>query len=78
MIMAGSVNPRWFRAPATNFIDVRPGDMGDSLVPNGLSIVCNVFLLQVDKSQVVVHKADQPDAVVDFLDACPTRRHSPL
>ena len=43
MIMAGSVNPRWFRAPATNFIDVRPGDMGDSLVPNGLSIVCNVF-----------------------------------
>jgi uncharacterized protein DUF1552 len=26
------------------------------------------FLLQIDKAQIVLHKADQPDANVDFLD----------
>lgn len=27
------------------------------------------FLLQVDISQIIVHEADEPNAVVDFLDA---------
>jgi hypothetical protein len=27
------------------------------------------FLLQVDEAEIVVHEADEPNAVVDFLDA---------
>ena len=41
--------------------------MGDNLVPNGLSIVCNVFLLQVDVSQIIVDEAYEPNAIVDLL-----------
>jgi hypothetical protein len=43
--------------------------MGDNLVPNGLSRGCKVFLLQVEVSEIIVHEADEPNAVVDFLDA---------
>ena len=41
--------------------------MGDSLVPNGLSMVCSVFLLQVDVSEIMVHEADEPNAVIHLL-----------
>nr|WP_194295367.1 hypothetical protein [Bradyrhizobium brasilense] len=27
------------------------------------------FLLQVEVSQIIVHEADEPNAVIDFLDA---------
>jgi hypothetical protein len=27
------------------------------------------FLLQIDIGEIVIHKADEPDAVVDLLDA---------
>src|SRR5581483_4797448 len=55
---------------------VRPGDMGDTThlrhrsrrVPNGLSIG---FLLLVDVSEVVGHECDDPDSVVDLLQAQP-------
>jgi hypothetical protein len=40
--------------------------MGDNLEPNGLS---QGLLLQVDVSEIVAHKADDPGAVVNLLDA---------
>jgi hypothetical protein len=43
--------------------------MGDNLVPNGLSMGLQCFLLQVDIVEIVVDEADEPNAVVDFLDA---------
>jgi len=43
--------------------------MGDNLVPNGLSMWLQGFLLQVEISQIIVHEADEPNAVVDLLDA---------
>ena len=43
--------------------------MGDNLVPNGLSMGLQGSLLQVDVAEIVVHEADDPNAVVDFLDA---------
>ncbi|HEY9057223.1 MAG TPA: hypothetical protein VIN77_08740 [Aurantimonas sp.] len=42
--------------------------MGDKLVPNGLSMGRKV-LLQVDASQIVAHEADEPNVVVDLVDA---------
>jgi hypothetical protein len=43
--------------------------MGDNLVPNGLSRGCGVFCSQIDISEIVEHEADEPDALVNFLDA---------
>ena len=39
--------------------------MGDNLGPNGLSGGCKVFLFQIDIAEIVVHDADEPDAVID-------------
>jgi hypothetical protein len=39
--------------------------MGDNRVPNGLSRGCRGFLLQVEISKIIVHEADEPNAVVD-------------
>jgi len=44
--------------------------MGGNLVPNGLSRDCKV-LLWLEISQIIIHEADEPNAVVDFLDAEP-------
>src|SRR5262249_43631094 len=41
--------------------------MGDNLGPKGLS---RGFLLQIEISQIVVHDADEPNAVIDFLMPC--------
>ena len=43
--------------------------MGDNLGPNGLSRGLQGFLLQVEVTEIVVHEADEPNAIVDFLDA---------
>ena len=40
--------------------------MRDKLVPNGLVVG---LLLQIEIFQIVVHEADEPNAVVEFLDA---------
>src|SRR5262245_12394338 len=37
--------------------------------PNGLSRGLQGLLLQVEVSEIVMHEADEPNAVVDFLDA---------
>ena len=42
--------------------------MGDNLVPNGLSEGLQGFLLLVEVSRISMHEADEPNAVVDFLD----------
>ena len=41
--------------------------MGDNPVPGGLQ----GFLLEIDETEIVVHEADDPNAVVDLLDAEP-------
>jgi hypothetical protein len=38
-------------------------------VPNRFVEGLQGFLLQVAVSQIIVHEADEPNAVVDFLDA---------
>ena len=43
--------------------------MGNNLVPNGLSRGCKDLLFEIDEAEIVVHEADDPNAVVDFLDA---------
>ena len=43
--------------------------MGDNPAPNGLSRGCKVFLLQIEVAEIIVHEADEPNALVDFLDA---------
>jgi hypothetical protein len=45
--------------------------MGDDLEPNGLSMVCSVFLFKVDVAEIVVHKAYEPNSIVDLLYAEP-------
>ena len=43
--------------------------MGNNLGPNGLSIGCKVFCVPVDKAEIVAHEADDPNTLVDLLDA---------
>ena len=40
--------------------------MGNNLVPNGLSIVCPLFEIEI--SEIISQKADEPNAVVDRLE----------
>jgi hypothetical protein len=42
--------------------------MGDNLVPRVVE-GRQGFLLQVEISEIIMHEADEPNAVVDFLDA---------
>ena len=42
--------------------------MGDDLLPNGLSMFAS-SLFQVDISEIIADEGDEPNAVVDFLDA---------
>ena len=34
----------------------------------GIVMGLQSFLLQIDIAEVVIHEADEPDAIVDFLD----------
>jgi hypothetical protein len=40
--------------------------MGDNPVPKGLS---RGFLFEIDEAEIVVHEADDPNTIVDLLDA---------
>jgi len=61
----------------TNIFRVQPGDMGNRTFrrhglhfwPEGICKGLQSFLLQVYITQIIVHKADEPDAVVDLFDA---------
>src|SRR5215475_4048608 len=56
---------------------VRSGDIGNRTFrrhrlhfwPEGVLQGLQSFLLQIDIAKIVIHKTDQPDAVVDFFDA---------
>ncbi|QWG23596.1 hypothetical protein KMZ93_01185 [Bradyrhizobium sediminis] len=43
--------------------------MGDNLVPNEVVEGLQGFLLQLEVSQIVVHEADESNAIVTLLDA---------
>jgi hypothetical protein len=45
--------------------------MGDNLGPKGLSRGCRVFCSRSKYPRSVVHEADEPNALVDFLDSEP-------
>src|SRR6185312_1736989 len=47
----------------------RSGDIGDCLWAERVVEGLQGLLLEVEVSEIVVHEADEPDAVVDFLDA---------
>ena len=47
----------------------RTGDMGDRLRAEWVIEGLQGLLLQVEISEIVVHEADEPDPLVDFLDA---------
>jgi hypothetical protein len=49
--------------------DVVPETSATGFGPNGLSRGCKVFCSK--SKQIVLHEADEPNAVVDFLDAEP-------
>jgi len=42
--------------------------MGDNLEPKGLSRGCKVLCSRSIYPKIVVHEADEPNALVDFLD----------
>jgi hypothetical protein len=61
----------------TNKLIVKPGDIGNRTYlqtwvttsgRTGCRLVAG-FLLQVDKAEIVTHEADDPNALVDLLDA---------
>jgi hypothetical protein len=47
----------------------RGGDIGEVLRAEWVVEELQGLLLEVEVSQIVVHEADQPNAIVDFLDA---------
>src|SRR5579864_3904776 len=63
-------------APPTNITDVRSGDIGNRTFrrhrlhfwPEEVLQGLQSFFLQINITEIVIHKTDQPDAVVDFLD----------
>src|SRR3984885_9434987 len=67
----------WLQAPATKIILVRSGDIGNRTFrrhglhfwPEGVVQGLQSFLLQINIAEIVIHKTDQPDAVVNFFDA---------
>ncbi len=58
------------------FFPVRSGDMGNRTFrrhrlhfwPEGVLQGLQSFFLQINMAEIVIHKTDQPDAVVDFFD----------
>ena len=69
----GGSNP----PPATILPVVRSGDIGNRMFrrhrlhfwPEGVLQGLQGFFLQINIAQIVIHKTDQPDSVVDFLNA---------
>jgi hypothetical protein len=61
--MAATLSARSMSSPDTQVTE-RTQDMGDNLVPNGLSKGLQGFLLQVELSGIVVHEARKPNAVI--------------
>ena len=63
-------------SPRPLSVGVRPGDMGDSSYRrHGLHFWAERVVewfehprLQIEVPQIIIHKADQPDVVVHFLD----------
>jgi len=51
------------------FSDRRTGHMGDNLWAEWIVERLQGPLLQVDVAQIVIHEADEPDALVNLLDA---------
>jgi hypothetical protein len=43
--------------------------MGDNLGPNRVVEGLQSFLLQIDEAEIVAHRADEPNTIVDFLDS---------
>ena len=43
--------------------------MGYTFDPKGALQELQGFFLQINLAEIVIHKADQPDAVVDFFEA---------
>jgi hypothetical protein len=43
--------------------------MGDNPVPKGVVEGLQDFLSEIDEAEIVVHEADDPNTVVDLLDA---------
>ena len=68
---------------ATIIPNVRSGDIGNRTFrrhrlhfwPEGVLQGLQGFFLQINITEIVIHKTDQPDAVIDFFDttACPAR-----
>src|ERR1700732_295318 len=66
-----------YRAPATKKTFVRSGDIGNRTFrrhglhfwPEGVLQGLQGFFLQINIAEIVIHKTDQPDAVVNFFDS---------
>src|SRR5579864_1118698 len=62
-------------APPTNITDVRSGDIGNRTFrrhrlhfwPEGVLQGLQSFFLQINITEIVIHKTDQPDSILDFL-----------
>ena len=69
----GGSNP----SPSARHFSVRPRDIGSRTYrrhglhfwPEGVVERLQGFLLQVYIAEIIIHKADEPDAVIDFFDA---------
>lgn len=57
------------KCPFRDIVTERSGDIRYTFRPKGFSRGCKVFFLQIDIAEIIIHKTDQPDAVVDFFDA---------
>src|SRR5579864_6107776 len=61
-------------APPTNITDVRSGDIGNRTFrrhrlhfwPEGVLQGLQSFFLQINITEIVIHKTDQPDSILDF------------
>jgi len=45
------------------------GHMGNTFGPNGFSSGSKTLIFKIEVTQIILHKTDQPDIVVNFLDA---------
>ena len=61
--------PRMSKTASRSERRCRTGDIGDGLRAEWVIEGLQGLLLQVEVSQIVVHEADEPNALVDFLDA---------
>src|SRR2546421_12902792 len=47
----------------------RTGYIGNTFGPKGFSTRSNTRVSRIEVSQIIIHKADEPDVVVNFFDA---------